>query len=119
MAYTFPANGGLKHTYNGKTAGVFVTDSPLGPILVVGELVNNQWLGRTVIGPKTTAQWRSEISAAGGNVAFIRSLIDIIRRAVLQIFGAAPAPPPVGLADELNRVLSDNFKLDSNGFSEI
>ena len=119
MAYTFPTTGGLQFTHNGKTAGVFFTGSPgFGPILVIGEQVNGQWLGRDVIGPKFEQVWEDEFAAAGGNVAYFRALMARITAAVLAIFGTSAPAPPANFIERMNAMLASDFKLDASGFSE-
>ena len=58
MAYTFPQNGGLQYTQGGKTVGVFFNDTPLGPVLIVGEKVDGNWLGRWNKGPQQEMPWK-------------------------------------------------------------
>ena len=117
MAYTFPQNGGLQHTQDGKTVGVFFNDTPLGPVLIVGEKVDGAWLGRWNKGPQQDADWNAQISAAGGELAFIRELIAQISLVIKNLFGGV-APVPSTFTEKMNAMLAAGFKLDAWGISD-
>ena len=117
MAYTFPQNGGLQYTQGGKTVGVFFNDTPLGPVLIVGEKVDGQWLGRWNKGPQQEADWNAQINAAGGELAFIRLLFAVMSAVIKNLFGGS-GPVPATFTEKMNAMLAAGFKIDATGISD-
>jgi hypothetical protein len=115
MAYTFPANGGLQFSSGGKTVGVFVAGTPLGPVLLVAEKVSGDWLGRWTSGPRPESDWNTLMG--GDRVGFIRTVLAAMSAAIRAVFGG-PQPVPVGFTNEMNALLASNFKLDASGITE-
>lgn len=120
MAYTFPANGGLQFSSGGKTVGVFVAGTPLGPVLLVAEQVSGDWLGRWTSGPRPESDWNTLIGgdrARDSFVSFLRTVLAAMSAAIRAIFGG-PQPIPVGFTNEMNALLASTFKLDATGITE-
>lgn len=113
MAYGNNTRGGLTAAYSGKTVGVWFVDAgnDMMALCVMEATGPGQWEARWNSGFDSSAAYNQRISAAGGPVPWIKTLIDPINKALGQIFGTAPLPPAVTIADKVNDALAASFSL--------
>lgn len=113
MAYGNPSRGGLTLSHNGKTVGVWFVDAgnDMMALCAMEAVGPGQWEARWNSGFCGMAETNQKVSAAGGEVQWIKSLLSQINTAFAKIFGVAPASPPVTLGDKINDAIANSFTL--------